>query len=77
MKTLFFHNTMAEYRIGFFEMLDKKMSLKIVFTDFDQGNLIYNNNLSSNSIIEKSVILDGGKICRIKKTIAYNANHKV
>lgn len=69
MKLLFFHNTLAEYRIGLFNELNKICELRIVFTDYEIGESIYKNKIDKMKIEFKFDILSGSKRDRIKKSI--------
>ncbi len=68
-KLLIFHNTLAEYRVGFFNELNKICELMIVFTDYDIGDKIYKNKIDVMKIEFKFDIISGSKKDKIKNCI--------
>lgn len=55
MRVLFFHNTIAEYRLPFFEELSKKCDLEICLTDSELSKTIYNTSIVESSINALSI----------------------
>lgn len=70
MRILFFHNTIAEYRLPFFVELAKNATLNICLTDSELSKKIYNTD-SIDKNYENIQIFTVPKKIRIKKWINY------
>ena len=69
MKLLVFHNTLAEYRIGFFNELSKICALTVVFTDYGVAEKVYGTKIDETMIDFNYKVLLGRKKNRIRKSI--------
>lgn len=74
-KLLIFHNTLAEYRVGFFNELNKICDLMIVFTDYNLAERVYNNKIDKAEINFKYKILIGNKKSKIKNCLEIIETH--
>lgn len=57
MKLLYIHNTLPEYRYGFFRELNKKCDFTIAFSDFNLGENVYKEKITHDRLCEfKNII---------------------